>query len=448
MAAQAETAAGAVGTGSGLSGDAGADLRFRYDYKDNPVKYQNNRTSETATDPQDPQYQDYYRMRTRVWGKAAYEDVTLFGRVADEFRGYHNAKQQYAFPDELFLDNAYLDVRNLWDERVDLRVGRQDLKYGAGRVISDGTGGDGSRSTYFNAIKAEVHLSEKSTLDLMGVWEPPEDDWTVGNPDYDLTKYQTREGGNDLTEKAGIAYFMNKTCESFPYEAYYVCKDDSRWIASNGKRLPARQYHTLGVRAVPQLSETWSAEVESAVQAGQIDGSGAVGNRDILAWMTYGGATYTAAEYTWKPHLTGAVLYLSGDDDRFDDPKASGTDTGWSPVFNRTTWFSELMSGEFAAYRWSNLVYPHLELGVRPDKDHAAFIQGGPHYAAEQDNASGDSYRGLFLMARYDFPLIRRAIAGRGDINGAVLAEVLDAGNYYAEADTAYYLRFEISAKF
>ena len=435
---------------TGLSADAGADLRFRYDFKDNAPKYQNNKTSATATDPQDKKHQDYYRLRTRVWGKVSYEDLTLFGRVADEFRGYHNAKDQYDFPDELFIDNLYLDIKNLWDERVDLRIGRQDLKYGAGRVISDGTGGDGSRSAYFDAVKAVLHLSEKSTLDLAGVWQRPEDDWTWGDTDYELTKYQsqTETIDSDLTERAGIAYFRNTSIDELPFEAYSIYKDETRWFASNGKRLPARRYDTLGVRVVPQLSEKWSAEAEGALQVGQIEESGAVGERDILAWMTYGGLTYTETLYTWKPYATVAVLYLSGDDDRYDDPAAGGTDTGWNPVFNRSTWFSELMSGEYATYRWSNLIYPHAEVGVRPAKDHTAFIQGGPHYAAEQDNANDDAYRGLFLMARYDFPLVRKAIAGRGDLNGAVLCEMLDAGDYYGEPETAYYLRFEISAKF
>ena len=66
---------------TGLSAKAGADARFRYDFKDNAPKFQNNKTAATATDPQDTKYQDYYRLRTRVWGKASYEDYTLFGRV-------------------------------------------------------------------------------------------------------------------------------------------------------------------------------------------------------------------------------------------------------------------------------------------------------------------------------------------------------------------------------
>jgi hypothetical protein len=55
----------------------------------------------------------------------------------------------------LYIDNLYLDVKNIRD-RVDLRIGRQNIKEGRGRMISDGTGGDGSRTEYFDAILAKV----------------------------------------------------------------------------------------------------------------------------------------------------------------------------------------------------------------------------------------------------------------------------------------------------
>ncbi len=441
-------AAMALVASGGLDFDAGVDARFRYDWKGRPIKYQNNRTSATATDPQEGRHLDYYRMRTRVWGEMSCEDVTVYSRLANEFRGYHNAGQQNKFPDELFIDNLYFEIRNLLNERVSLRVGRQDLNYGAGRVISDGMAGDGSRTASFDALKAVVRIDDKRKLDLVGIWQRPEDHWTLGNEKYDLTKYQNRDGGNDLTERALIAYYSDRSLKDLPFELYYIYKDETRWLTSNDNRLPERRHSTFGARVVPQLNEKWSAEGEAAVQFGEIGRSAKTGRRDILAWMGYGGVTYTETDYGWNPYVKAAVLVLSGDNDRFDDPAAQGTDTGWNTPFNRSSWFSELISYEFACLRWSNLVYPHLELGVRPAKDHRAFLQGGPHYAYEKDNANDDAYRGLYMMARYDFPLLRPTAERRGGVRGALLAEVIDAGDYYAAASTAYCLRFELNAKF
>lgn len=440
--------AGAVCAAGGLEFDAGVDARFRYDWKGRPLRYQNNRTAAAATDPHDTRYQDYYRMRTRFWGEMSYENVTLYSRLANEFRGYHNAAPQNKFPDELFIDNLYFEIRDICGERLSLRAGRQDLNYGAGRVISDGMAGDGSRTASFDAVKAIARIDEKRKLDLVAVWQRPEDHWTLGNARYDLTKYQTSDGGNAMTERALMAYYSDNAFEGVPFELYYIYKDETRWLASNGKRLPERRYSTIGARVVPHLSEKWSAEGEVAVQAGETGRGAAGGRRDILTWMGYGGVTYTETEFGWKPYVTAAVLVLSGDDDRFDDPAARGKDTGWNTLFNRSTWFSELMSGEFATLRWSNLVYPHLEAGVCPAKDHRALVQGGPHYAYRHDNANGDAYRGLFLMARYDFPLLRPAAERRGGVRGTLLAEVIEAGGYYADAGTAYCLRFELNAKF
>ena len=176
--------------------DAGGDFRFRYECKDNWM--------DKGKTTVNPAYEDYYRMRSRVWGKAAYgESLSLYLRLANEFRDYRNSPENNSrnkFPDELFLDNLYLDVRNLGG-RVDVRLGRQDIKEGAGRVISDGTPGDGSRSTYFDAILAKVRILEKSDVDLMATWNRHRDTWTIGNPHdpYDLTKIVAVHGGAEAS---------------------------------------------------------------------------------------------------------------------------------------------------------------------------------------------------------------------------------------------------------
>jgi len=416
---------------SRLKLNGGIDIRFRYDYKDN---------SPSAGGKINTAYQDYFRLRTRAWGDVRYENVTLYSRLADEFRGYHNAKQQYQFPDELFIDALYLDVNGLFDNRLDLRVGRQDLKYGDGRVISDGSAGDGSRSLYFDAIRARVHLKEKSTLDVFGILQRPEDDWTLGGEHYDLT---SRTGGenNDLTESAVGAYLSCGGNREFPVEAYYIWKDESRYYnkGDRSKRVAGRDFHTVGLRLTPSLSERLSFDVEGAAQFGETDDG-----RDILAFMGYAGALYKIApDSSWKPTVKGALLYLSGDENA-----TTGGDNNWNPVFNRTLWFSELASSQYAKFYWTNLVYPHLEVAIAPAKAHKVSLEAGPMFAAENDTAQDDSYRGLLGVAKYQFPLLAGFFRKESEVKGMVQAEVFDAGDYYDEQKTGYYLRFELCAKF
>lgn len=76
--------------------------------------------------------------------------VELFLRVADEFRYYRSAegdKGKQRFPDVLFIDNLYLSYSDLFDF-VDVKIGRQEMTFGAKRIISDGTGGDGSHTSF------------------------------------------------------------------------------------------------------------------------------------------------------------------------------------------------------------------------------------------------------------------------------------------------------------
>lgn len=73
----------------------------------------------------------------------------MFLKLGNEFRNYRNSSNddKQKFPDELFLDNLYLE----WAGDVyGARIGRQEVKLGSGRLFADGTPGDGSRSSFFD----------------------------------------------------------------------------------------------------------------------------------------------------------------------------------------------------------------------------------------------------------------------------------------------------------
>jgi hypothetical protein len=436
---------------SGPSFDAGFDLRFRYEYKDNWMD-----KGKTSIDTS---YEDYARLRTRVWGKADFtEDLGAYLRLGNEFRDYRNStrnKHRNEFPDEVYIDNLYFDVKNIQDV-VDLRLGRQNIKQGEGRMFHDGTAGDGSRSEYYDAILAKVKMLEKSDIDLIGIWQRYRDDWTIGNPHdvYDLTKIKSGSPYSKMEEKALAAYMHYNEVENFPMEFYWIWKQETRFYDKK-TRYPGRDFHTIGLRLVPRISDTLSAELESAFQLGEIDsqrGDVELKSRDIVAWMTYAGVTYKRSDWFAKPRLTGAVLYLSGDEDHYYKTANGGTDNGWNPVFNRCDSKGHISAGMYDSYRWSNLIYPHAELAVEPYAKHKIRLQAGPMYAAEKDNNARDSYRGLFTLARYDFPLLSKMFGKRGELKGAVVGELLAYGDYYeheaADTDVATWLRIEINGKF
>lgn len=139
----------------GLELDLGGDLRLRQEFIYNLPAGKN-----ILAD------QNFFRFRSRLWGEAKYENFRLYTRLANEM--YEVVRPQksrkYKAPDEMVVDNLFLDINDLLDGWLDLRVGRQDLMYGAGRVLMDGTPFDGSRTIYMDAIKATINFDrEKKT---------------------------------------------------------------------------------------------------------------------------------------------------------------------------------------------------------------------------------------------------------------------------------------------
>ena len=437
-----------------LDWDGGADLRVRQEASDNFPK----RDGAVAVNA------NYLRIRPRIWGQVKNEDFKLYLRFADEFREYFNPRgnRSYQTPDEVLVDNLYLDLYNLFNDRVDLRIGRQDFfgpggaTYGAGRVILDGTPFDGSRTAFLDAIKATVKFDEKNTLDLLAIYNSPETELSWGHPKKgDGSEYKERPlnsinpGGKDLAEWGGGLYYKSKEIDNVPFELYYFYKRETKERLPNGTKLPGRVVHTLGARVTPKLTETLSAEFEGAMQAGEKDGGASTSG-----YMGYAGLTYRPLlDGTMKPWFTGSVYYMSGDKDR---DSAGDNDTAWDPLWARWPQFSEMYvySFMYGVGYWSNMVYPSLEAGVSFAPGHKVFANIGPMYAAAKDDLGvapgengGDLY-GWLGVIRYDFPLFKNIFGKRGDLSGHVTAEVLDPGDYYDSDKLAYFLRWEIIARF
>jgi hypothetical protein len=432
----------------GLKLDGGLDFRLR-----DEMKHELPGSGVTAK-----KFENLWRLRSRVWGSVGYDDYTLFGRVADEFRVYtarsgknrvpfassKSGSGTYTFPEELYLDGLYLDARNLLYDRLDVRIGRQDMKLGEGRIISDGSAGDGARSAYFDALRATVHATEKSTLDAFFIYMESHDEWGALGP-YDRPLASIGATREDNEEKGLGLYYTSKDFKEFPFELYWIWKDETHSHDSGGRKY-GRDFHTVGARLLPKFSPTLSAEVELAGQFGDTDDG-----RDTRAAMFYAGLPWVALpDHSTKFTVTPAVLYLSGDDKTSQSQTAaSGTDNNWNAVFNRTVWFSTLMGDQYTNYRWANLIYPHFQFSAILTPKQKINLQLGPVFAEESDQAATDStYKGFFGYARYEGSLVKGFLTKRGDINHAIQLEVFEPGDYFTTDKTAVFIRWELNAKF
>ena len=408
---------------------AGADVRLRYDSTGNLP----------TTSRGESGYSDYARVRVRPWISVNSGDYGIYARVADEFRHYrrpesNSSKQRW--PDVLFIDNLYFTANNLWDA-LDLKVGRQDMAFGSKRVISDGTGGDGSRSAYFDAVRLTWHADEARTLDAFVLYQAKKD-WmpTLGKEHangkepqaYDTTGYWQDEFG------AGL-YWQDRASKDFGYDAYYVVKSENRNRNSKYRKEGDRaDTHTLGVRLLPRFTETLSGELELA---------GQTGSYGLLAGQVYGGLTF-APKVAAKPKFTGAVWVLSG------DSEGERGDHAWHAVFNRETGLGESIAPMYTKYDYTNLVYPHLAFGCNIGDFSSLKAQVGPMFTAVKEEDAG-SFRGTYAQIKYEIKPAK--LFGVDLLHGGKIAlqgEYFGKGDYFKDGsdNAAFFGRVEVAWNF
>lgn len=413
-----------------LSVTAGADVRLRFDVTDHLP----NATRGEADDS------NYARIRIRPWMRTTYADYGIFLRLSDEFRHYNrpesnSSKQRW--PDVLFIDNLYFTANSLFDGTLDLKVGRQDMAFGAERILSDGVGGDGSRAAYFDALRLTWHADAARTLDAFALYQTKKD-WmpTLGKEHengkephaYDTTGYGQDEFG------AGL-YWQDRAHTDFGYDAYYVAKREIRNRASKHRNEGGHaDTHTFGVRLLPRFTETLSGEVELAGQAG---------SHDLFAGQAYGGLTY-APKANCKPTFTGACWVLSGDDEGGRGKHA------WHSVFNRETGLGESIAPMYEKYNYTNLIYPHLAFGCNVASFSSVKFQAGPMYTAVQEDDAG-SFRGLYAQVRYTVSPAQ--LLGIDLLRGgtfSLLGECFGKGDYFKDGSdhTALFARAELAWDF
>lgn len=445
-----------VPEGKELSWDAGGDFRLRQEMFDNLPRGATQSHNES-----------YFRMRARLWGKVENEDFTIYGRLVDEFREYvtagprtatWNPKNYAHTPGEVILDNLYVDVRDLLWDRVDLRIGRQELFYGAGRMIFEGTPMDGSRTFFFDAARAVVKITEQNTIDVVGFYNSPST-FGAGDPKpngggEDLPLNSIEPYSTGMSEWGSALYFKSKELKQLPFEVYYIYADRSNYELVNGTDKQGRWINTVGLRLMPKITDEWSAEFEGAAQYGQKE-SGA----DVGGHMAYVGLTYSPTfDFLGKamPYATLSTLYLSGDPDKDRGTYNMGDDQddrSWDPLWSRYTYFLSEMYAYQSYYGlcyWSNMIYPNLEIGCKWENKHAFFTSFGPMYAAVQDDRGGGNgaLYGYFWRGRYDFPIWTKIFGKRGNLMGHITLEVLEPGDYSRTDELGYFARWEVSFAF
>ena len=432
--------------------DAGADLRIRQEMMENVPGLPH---GGVLAPVRRGKFTNHMRFRPRVWGEVKFgaEEVgqfRLYTRLTDECRWCPEPyKNNYTFPDELILDNLYLEGLGLFDEFLDFQIGRQDLYglYGLDHVFVDGTPGDGSRTTYAEMARTTLHVTEESKLDLFAIYDFDDSDVRWGT---DRGKHRSLSGLGggaepEMDDWGFGAIWGSNFGKHLPYQLFVMQKNTERFYRGDVKH-PRTQRELVGAKLMPQLDEEWSLQLEGMGQVG------ANGRGDMQSgWSTYSGVNWKSARSGIRPFGKFGYHFMSGDDDAADE---DGGHSAWDPMWARGVNDSELFlyGTHYGAAWWSNMHYAKLTAGLDLGRRHQVVASTGPMFAAAQDGLGGANgmFKGLLSQVRYDFPLwlADKEKGERFEVFGHLLAEFFNPGDYFETDKPSWFVRWQIDFKF
>jgi hypothetical protein len=457
------------------STDAPASFRWGFDERIREESLDNLPTGVTGKN-------NYYRFRTRLWAEFdPMENVTLRVRVANEFRKWVDPDKSgvvqsstYAFPDEFVLDNLSIEVKNL-PGKASVKIGRQDIMdLGTGKIFMDGTPEDGSRTYYFDAIRATIKSVPDTTIDVIGIYDPPKDMLSINPPETaaseksngrELTGFTAKQ--DEMTESGGGVYVRNSSVKSMPVEAYGIYKRESKWFDRTATTNASGVYtvkkdwqtgdtvnkcivndssdiETLGVRLVPDFGSGVTGNFEGAYQFGKR------GDSDIQAYMFYVGVRYDLpCAQVVKPSVDAYWYYLSG-----DDPSTPNKDEGWDALWSRYPQNCEGLMYTLSRAKWSNLSMPMGRLTFVPSvfgRELKTTLGAGYLTAPEKDGlgkGTGDVV-GWLYQYKTEAVLAKNQWLKNDKLTAHLMLDLIDPGNYYpTTTDNFYFARVEVAYGF
>lgn len=433
----------------GIPFKIGGDVRLRQTYFDNVPYYRDKYFSDT----------NFLRLRTRLWAEIQpWEDVSFRGRISNEFRYYFepSGTTNYRFPDEIFVDQLYVNVKKLSGGSLDLRIGRQELRYGTGKIIANGTPKSSGRTEYFDAARVTWKGIKDTEIDIIGIYDRPTNNLVINPQGRDLTGYPSwREW---MTEAGFGIYIKNKSLPKLTIEAYSIYKRESSWEfdgdlytdvgrvqiydpETNMVKVPALQFNTFGMRIMPQFTDTLEGNFEAAYQTGYYDGgtpkTGYMADF-LLKWKM-------PFLHRLKPVLGAGWYYTSGRDPSKD------TEEGWDSPFARWAGYSVIYQTTLSyegGGRWSNVNMYYSDLTVNPLPWLQSNFMIGYLLAPVRDGGGDGNIRGWLASIRANFQLAESILRKNDTLRGELRLEMLKPGDYYPENDLAYYARWELVYSF
>lgn len=386
----------------------------------------------------------FQRYRLRAWGQVQPEQSFLVnGRLMWEGRHYDKPdlpSYETRYSGAVMFDNLYVQADKPGGLPVKLKLGRQDIVLGNGWLMLDGTPLDGSRTIYFDALRA-TWASGLNTVDAILLKQ---------NPKTRLTLDGETEDQTEQAEKGLVLYLRHKYGPDTDLDGYYFHKANAASEGeaggilrlNNGTFFPSASddghVNALGGRIETQYSPTLKLRAELAAEWGRRNGA------DMRGFGCNGRATQTLGG-AWNNRVHVGYEFLSGDDPGTGRNEAFDPLWGrwpqWSELYGPYTYGMETRTGETTNLHrlnlgWAAKVHPTSELSL----DYHALFADENTRRGTTGFSDSDKFRGHLLTAWLRAKFNKH-------VSGHLLAEYFMPGDYYVapKDDNAYFLRAELN---
>lgn len=396
----------------------------------------------------------FQRYRFRTWATVTpLKDLDFNIRLVYEPRHFCQPARKAECRDACYIDEwtmseAIFDKMNVkWSNvmgmPLTLKFGRQDIVLGNGWLVLDGTPLDGSRTIFFDAVRATWDMKDaKTKVDLIYINQHADSDrWIKPFCDKDFHNIEQDEQGV-------ILYVTNKSLENTEISSYFIYKHDEQVIGERpgdvraGHLAPWQagtnaDIYTFGARVAGTLGENWNYRAEFANQFGNKNG-------DTLCAL----GLNTLLEYHLRDKLKNSFRagyeFLSG-----NDPD-TGKNEQFDPLWGRWPQFSDMLAytvalenrpGETTNLHRIGLgwtCHPMEKLQLKTDyhllfADEKSSYQGRPYF----DNDS--CFRGQLLTSKLMYKFNQY-------ISGHLVGEFFCPGDFYSDTNNEFaaFFRYEL----
>lgn len=261
---------------------------------------------------------DLFRTKGSLWTEfKASDDVTGRIQITNQTWGEGTGVGDNT-DNKVFLDNAYINVKNLMNLPVEGTFGRQTMIYGTGFVILDGQSQFSSSSIYFDGIKLRWHITDQLMLD--GFYMKDQENNLANNANGNAGDDQTLSG----------FYLTNTKCPitGMQQELYALNRHDEAI---------KKDIWMYGARLSDTLANGIDYSLEGAIQTGDANAT-----QDQDAWGAKMEGGYTFKNLGWNPRISLGYAFMSG-----DEAGSAGDNEQWDTFYGGWPQWGDLLAWKY-----------------------------------------------------------------------------------------------------